>query len=119
MGLLFLRLVAAPLLRMLYELCAMGWLFLVPGLVLWVRLAAAPLRCLLRRPHALRDRSGQRRRASMDVFGEGSEIVLPSTSDNSHRGAASDSPRSRRRLVSCYARAYFAFPISRVAQEQL
>ena len=31
-GHLLARLAAAPLLRMLYELCAMVWLFLVPGL---------------------------------------------------------------------------------------
>ena len=55
----------------MYELCYGVWLFLVPGLVLWVRLAAAPPRRMLRRVHALRDRSGQRRRASMALlFGE-------------------------------------------------
>ena len=52
-------LAAAPLLRVLWAVCYGLWLFLVPGLVLWVRLAAAPLRRVLRRAHALRDRSGQ------------------------------------------------------------
>jgi hypothetical protein len=52
-----------------YELCAVAlWLFLVGRGTCRARRAAVPSRRVLRRVQSLRDRSGQRRRASMALL---------------------------------------------------
>ena len=121
MGLLFLRLGAAPLQRMLYELCAMGC-----GYFLWgaaVARAAVPC-CVLRRVHSLRRRSGQRFPSSgvrQWLFCDGRGIWLR------QEGNLRDEPQARRQRLPAAAEACDVVlrargqdsSISQLAEEQM
>ena len=78
------------------------WLLLVGHLL--ARRAAPPFLLVMRRAHALRHRSGQRRRASVALFHLSPNWPCRSTSGSGRGRVASDSPRPRRRPRPCSGR---------------
>ena len=58
----------------------------------------------MRRAHALRHRSGQRRRASVALFHLSPTLPCRSTSGSGRASVTSDPPRPRRRPRPCYVR---------------